>query len=78
MSKELDKMRKAGYETQKLIVLTPSQVNFLREYLCCLSRQCKSLDCMERELTINFPGHITNEQFSITGSMVDSILKELY
>lgn len=71
-------MRKAGYETQKLIVLSPAQVNFLREYLGCLSRQCQSLDFMERELTINFPGHITNEQYSITGSMVDSILKELY
>lgn len=71
-------MRKAGYEIQKIIVLTPAQVDFLREYLDCLSRQCQSLNNMERELTINFPGHITNEQYSITGSMVDSILKELY
>lgn len=71
-------MSKCGYETQKLIVLTPAQVDFLREYLGCLSRQCQSLDNMERKLTINFPGHITDDQYFITGSMVDSILKELY
>lgn len=71
-------MSKCAYENQKLIVLSSSQVNFLREYLNCLSHQCKFFDNMEKNFTLQIPEHITNEHYSLIGAMVDSILKELY